>query len=155
MRRFLPFVCLVILSSAALAQNNSPLSVESSFWALKFYDADSNQYKLSELIKPFEGRQPAHQLIRKANNQHDLALFCQISGGFLTIYPFVSEALDREANYNMSLIGIGLIGVSIPIEISARRKAYEAVLSYNQSLNIKPQAALKLGFNGLGFCLRF
>ncbi|MCR9152656.1 MAG: hypothetical protein NXI09_00985 [Bacteroidetes bacterium] len=138
------------------AQEQSPLRVESNIWALKFYEKDSSEYKLSELIPLFENRdRKALTLIRKANNQHDLATFCQISGVFLALYPVISETIGREPNYVMSAIGIGLIGISVPLEIQSRRKATQAVMLYNSSLAAKPQASLQISPLGLGFKLKF
>lgn len=147
----------MLLSMGSLLAQDAPegdLRIESSFWKQDFYQ-DTTHYKLSELIDLFEFDAQAHELIRKANNQHDLALFCQISGGFLALYPFFNDAIGREPNYNMSFIGLGLVGLSIPLEIGARHKATQAVMRYNHQQKKSLKASLLLQPQGLGLSLRF
>lgn len=139
---------------AAQLDSQAALRIESGFWKQDFYQ-DSLHYDLADLIDLFEIDAQAHELIRKANNQHDLALFCQISGGFLALYPLFNDAIGREPNYNMTYIGLGLIGVSVPLEISSRHKATQAVMRYNQRQMSSLKASLKLSPNGLGLSLRF
>lgn len=148
-------ICAFLLSSFGLkAQVEAPFSVESNFWKPRYYQ-DTVQFKLSELILEFEGSGRADELIRKANNQHDLARFCQLSGAFLVLYPVVNEALGGDANYAMSFIGAGLIGVSIPLELKSRHNAVQAVMAYNQKQKAKLQAHLMMGPGGIGFRLQF
>lgn len=155
LRTTLLFMILFPLAIFAQGQPEGVMRVESDFWSQEFY-LDSSQYKLSELVDLFEVNEPANQLIRTANNHHDLAFFCQISGGFLAIYPLFNDAIGRDPNYNMSLIGIGLLGLSVPLEISARHKAAEAVALYNQhQQNQRLKTSLHIGYNSLGLSLRF
>ncbi len=136
------------------AQSESPILIEKSFFSQRYYQYE-NRIKLSELIEKFEGNSEAHELIRKANNQNDLARFCQLSGLFLSLYPLFNEAIGRDPNYNMSLIGVGLVAVSIPLEISSRRKAEQAVAIYNKRLERKTEAHLLINNRGFGLSLRF
>ena len=157
LRTILFLLILSPLASFSQGQPEGLMRVESDLWSQEYY-LDSTQYKLSELVNLFEVNQQANQLIRKANNHHDLAFFCQISGGFLAVYPLFNDAIGRDPNYNMSLIGIGLLGLSVPLEISARHKASEAVAMFNQhqqKTKTKLKTSVQLGYNSLGLSLRF
>jgi|GEM_PF-2059172 len=145
---------LFLASHYGSAQITEPISVESNLWGQKFIQGEA-KYKLSELIELFEVYTPAHDMIRSANNQHDFAVFCQISGSFLVLYPFFNDAINRDPNYNMSLIGLGLWAISVPIELRSRQKALDAVLSYNNFQKSKVKASLNIGNGGLGISLRF
>lgn len=148
---------LTLNSLELSAQSRSPLQVESNWFKMRFSDRDSNHYKLSELIPLFEGHGRAEERIRKANNQHDLSRFCLASGAFLGIYPVLGQAFGRDANYSMSLVGLALMGAAIPLEISSRKLALEAVLLYNQGLKKPKKISLGMACSpqGIGLRLRF
>ena len=148
-------ICAFLLCFLGLkAQEGSPFTIESNFWKQGYYK-DSVAYKLSELIVEFEGSGPADGLIRKANNQHDFARFCKLSGAFLILYPFINQAVGRDPNYVISFIGAGLIGISVPLELGSRHQATQAVLVYNERQKAKLKAQLHLSPMGLGLRLRF
>lgn len=151
---FLSILVFCIAAGSLQAQEFSPLEIEGNFWSKKFLK-DTVEYKLSELIDLFEGNAQANLLIRKANNQHDLARFLQVSGTFLAIYPLFNAAIGRDPNYNMSLIGLGFWGVSVPLEISSQHKAEKAVMLYNQRMRAGLKAHLLIQNNGIGLSLRF
>ncbi|WP_421751150.1 hypothetical protein [Croceimicrobium sp.] len=155
MKSFLLSILLICIASGSLeAQAYSPLEVEGNFWSQNYLQ-DTVEYKLSELIDLFEGNAKANHLIRKANNQHDLARFLQVSGTFLAIYPLFNAAIGREPNYNMSLIGLGFWGISVPLEISSQHKAQKAVTLYNQRMREGLKAHLLIQNKGIGLSLRF
>jgi hypothetical protein len=154
LQRFLVFIFLISLNGALFGQDKSLIKVDSR-WYQQSFTSDSASYTLAELIPLFSASPQADALIRSANNRHDFSSFCQISGVFLVLYPLLNNAIGGQSNSNISYIGIGLLGLSVPIEISSRRKANAAVISYNQFRQAPIRVDLKIGVNGIGLNLRF
>lgn len=149
------FIAAFLLCSIGLkAQAEAPYTVEPHFWKPRYYQ-DTVEFKLSDLIVEFDGSGQADELIRKANNQHDLARFCQLSGAFLVLYPIVNEAIGGEANYAISFIGAGLIGISVPLELKSRHIATQAIMAFNQRQKARLEASLLMSPTGIGFRLQF
>ncbi len=129
------------------------IRIEHHWYGARFFH-NEQPIAMSDLIEISEGRLSSNALFRKANNRHDFARFSQAAGAFLILYPIVNQAIGREPNWNMVYIGAGLWGLSIPIELSSRHLATQAVMLYNKQ---SKQEGIKLDIDPLRFriALRF
>lgn len=126
-------LALILIPAFGFGQaDTNLLRVENHWYGQRFYKG-AQVLKLGDLIDLSEGDQASHDLFRQANNRHDFARFSQIAGSFLIVYPFINQAIGRDPNWNMVYIGTGLWALSIPVELSARHKAIQGTLSYNNS----------------------
>lgn len=111
-----------------------------------------------QLMEITKSNQKAYYEMKIAHNNYFASIPFQYAGGFLIGYPVGTAIAGGDANWTLTAIGVGLLGISMPFISAYNRHAKKAVEIYNRGLRAPtPLPDLRLGFtgNGLGLKIRF
>lgn len=100
--------------------------------------------KLSELKNLLKGRSDTYAYYNKYSTNLTLAGVTSAIGGFLVGWPVGTSLAGGEPNWNLAIIGAGLIAVSIPFQIGANKNLRKVAKAYNNGLEPEIGAKNKL-----------
>ena len=89
---------------------------------------------MSDLVNRMEDNAEASRLIKKARGNYVLATILGASGGFLIGWPLGTVLAGGEPQWYLAGIGVGLVGLSIPISIRLNKQVQGAIHLYNEDL---------------------
>ena len=142
----------------AHSQVENTLELKSNFWGNKFYKGDTI-ISINQVLYEMSSDEGIYNLMISAKKDNVLVQILGATGGLLIGIPIGTALVGGDPNWVLAGIGVGVIGITIPISINFKKKANEAILQHNNF--IKSSARLhptyKLGFNsnGLNFQIRF
>ncbi len=166
MQRILLLIAVLITTvTASTAQNtNTKTSSDSiliikKFGGYQFYKND-RQLNMNQLQTVLEVNNEAYKDIKSARSVTTFSSILGYAGGFLIGWPIGTAIGGGKPNWAMAGVGAGLTAISIPLSISAKKKAKSAVVKYNSGLTSNPSAGvkelkLKLTNEGIGVVLKF
>ncbi|MGB5646945.1 MAG: hypothetical protein WBM55_07460 [Muriicola sp.] len=114
----------------------------------------------NELVAATASYPESNLLIKKAKSQKTIAQIITIIGGGLTGIPIGQSFSDKDPNWTLAYIGLGITAVSIPFSLSAFNNANKGVDTYNLSLKsashkFNPEFRVFAGPNGAGLSISF
>jgi hypothetical protein len=166
MQRILLLIAVLITTvTTSTAQNaNTKTSSDSiliikKFGGYQFYKND-RQLNMNQLQAVLEVNNEAYKDIKSARSATTFSSILGYAGGFLIGWPIGTAMGGGKPNWTMAAVGAGLTAISIPISISAKKKARSAVSKYNSGLTSNSSAGfkelkLKLTDDGIGVVLKF
>ncbi|MGE4290056.1 MAG: hypothetical protein AB7E36_15330 [Salinivirgaceae bacterium] len=160
--RKLAVVFLLITTSLTftLAQNvNEAIVMKRVLGGYQFYQG-ANRLTMNQLVNAMKPNEQAYLQIKSAKSTYTLAAIVGATGGFLVGWPLGTALGGGEPVWVMAGVGVGLIGVSVPLTRSFNRKAEQAIDTFNnglQSSSFWDNTELKLAMtgNGIGLVFRF
>ncbi len=156
----------ILLLTAALTITIQSLSyaqkidIEKVFGGYK-YTQNSELKSLRDIASIIETNTTAFKLIKKGRANRNLAALLSFTGGGLLGWSIGSALGGGEQNWTLAGIGGGLIGIGIPISLSANKKIHQSVALYNASLkpnafnSFKPNLKIVTNTNGFGLAINF
>jgi hypothetical protein len=125
----------------------------------KVYLMDDKPMLARDLYSLLNTNEEAAVKVKQAkSNLFPLYLF-SITGGFMIGWPIGTAIAGGDANWTLALIGVGLVGLSIPFQVGYNKNIYNAVRIYNTDLQTlgqnKPIIEFGITCNGLGMVVRF
>jgi hypothetical protein len=161
MRKMVLILCLLTTSiSFTLAQHvNDAIVMKRVFGGYQFYQG-TNRLNMNQLVNAMKPNEQAYLQIKSAKSTYTLAAIVGATGGFLVGWPLGTALGGGEPNWVMAGIGVGLIGVSIPITQNFNKKAKQAVDTFNSGLQANSfwddtEIKLAMTGNGIGLVFRF
>lgn len=126
------------------------IEVSNSFWGLKITQ-DGQRLTLGQAQRIMEPVPAAFREMKNARTNTKIAAVLAGAGGFMVGWSLASAISDsQKTEWALGGIGLGVIGVSIPIGIGAGRRAKNASATYNEA-NGNPVA--NMGYRlSLGLC---
>jgi hypothetical protein len=101
----------------------------------------------------------AYSYISSANTKRKFGNVLGFTGGFFIGYPLGQLISGKDVQWELALIGTGLITISIPIYKSANSDILQAIDIYNKSIPQKEESDLSLDIQlngtGAGIVLKF
>ncbi len=153
---------IVLFVFAPFSSQGQVIEIKKGFGGHSFYE-NGELLSLKEVVKITEANPAAHDFTAKAKGQSVLAGVFGFAGGFCLGYVAGSAIFGDNKpsndtyNYGPLFAGIALIGVSVPIAISANRNALRGVKLYNDCVQRQSsflQLRCVMNGNGIGFCLK-
>ena len=125
----------------------------------QFYQGDE-RLNMSQLLIVLKHNDLAFKQIRSAQSSHTLGMVVGMAGGFMVGYPLGTAIAGGEPNWTLAIAGGALIVISIPIIQNFKKKAHQAVDTYNAGLQTTSfwdthELRLSIAANGIGFTLNF
>lgn len=137
------------------------ITLEKTFGGYAF-SQNGKRLNMNQLSDALISNPEAYEQYQDAQSSGLAAQLIGSAGGFLVGWPIGTAIGGGEANWNLALIGAGLIAVSIPLNNSYNKRAKQAIDLFNNGplpdspsdtepskLNVSIQG------NGAGFILRF
>jgi hypothetical protein len=162
MKRIITLTIIIFSITIAAMAQTTPIKIDNSGMGTEFYQ---NNLKLNfqQLEQAVKTNPEALEKVKAAKGNNILASIISIPGGFLIGYPLGQAMAGGEPNWLMAGIGAGLVLVSIPISLAAKKRAIEGVEIYNSSLNDvsykndtnKPEFSFGTTSEGVGVRMRF
>jgi len=153
------FAIFLLLASTMVAQTSADtLVVRGNAWTGFTFQQNQRTYTLREMPALMQNNQEAHNFIQKARNQNTISMVLGAAGGFLIGWPLGTAIAGGDPNWALAAVGGGLIAVTIPITISAKRNANRAVQIYNEGVQTQQSnLSINLGITpqGVGFQINF
>ncbi len=146
------FVCFYTV----FAQTNDSIRVETSFLGIKYYKNNQKLYyqDLGEIFKP--NPLAYKQYKRAIRSFNTSALVLCLGGGFIaggTIMSYEPVLYGGEPDWTMALIGVGFVGVSIPLFVITKQRILKSISTYNNGISIhnSPEISdIKVHVNDIG-----
>lgn len=160
MKQFIVLTAIIIFSaSSSFAQNKQGLlRMKNGFWGWQFYKNDE-KIKMGEVQDLLQSNPEALSKFKAAKTNSIVSTIIGSIGGFMFGYTLGQATAGVDADWTVGGIGGGLIVVSIPIGISANRKAKKAIEMYNDGLTTTSLRRTEVYFgatqNGMGIRLQF
>src|SRR5687768_322902 len=137
MQRILLLIAVLIITvTTSTAQNaNTKTSSDSiliikKFGGYQFYKND-RQLNMNQLQAVLEVNNEAYKDIKSARSATTFSSILGYAGGFLIGWPIGTAMGGGKPKWAMAAVGAGLTAISIPLSISAKKKARSAVSKYN------------------------
>ena len=112
-----------------------------------------------ELISVTSDNPDAYNEIWKAKSNQDVANVFGMIGGFFIGWPLGTAIGGGEPQWALAGVGLGLVAIAIPLEITAKKQTLKAIKIYNEGIKLDPEKeiTLKAGIynDGIGICLKF
>lgn len=124
---------ILLVISAALSCNGQKIEMKKIFGGYVFYQ-DSVQVNLKELTKIFKDNPESLRLIKQSRNNNSIYSVLSFAGGFVVGWSLGPLLNGNNPNWELLGIGVGIIGISIPIAIDGKKKAKKAIDIYNSTL---------------------
>lgn len=166
MRKILT-LCIVLFSIGAYSQtsisdysqtSNDTIYSQKVFGGYRFWKKEK-ELKYSELLTIVKNNREAYKLIKSAQASNGFSVVLGGVGGFLVGYQLGTAIAGGEPNLAVGGVGIGLMGLSIPISINASKKARQGVAIYNKQIQELSYSPPKIYFgcteSGIGLILKF
>lgn len=138
--------------------SNTPIAISGN----RFYQ---NEIRLANyhLLQIFEKNDKAMELMKKAKKNRTWGQLCIGGGVFLIGTQVTSELVSKKFRWDFFGVGVGLVGVSIPLLSKSKIYTYGAVDQYNTDLEeqktasttTKPELSITTSTDGIGFSVRF
>lgn len=129
-----------------------------------FFGADfiKNEIRLSnpEVLRLMESNINAYEEMLSARNNYVMAAIFSSIGSGLIGFPLGVALGGGDPNWNVALVGTGLIAVSVPFVRSFKIKARNAVNMYNDGVDVahffnKAELNFFITGNGIGLSIIF
>ncbi len=138
---------------------NDSIFIEKVFDGQRYYQGE-NLISMKELVNILKINEQAYEEIRSARRCQTIAMILSFSGGFMIGWPIGTALSGVEPDWRIAALGLGVIIVSIPINIAHRKRAEQAVNIYNSGLHtraygIKSDLSLSVSPYSIGLELRF
>ena len=155
MKKFI--LVLIALSGVVFGfSQNAPDTIEIQKRLGKVYLMDGKPMLAKDLYAVLNTNEAAAVKVKQAkSNLFPMYLF-SFAGGFMIGWPLGTAIAGGDANWTLALIGVGLVGLSIPFQVGYNRNMYDAVRIYNtdlQKLGIN-RTILEFGMTGTGVGVR-
>jgi len=156
------FTTILLSCLSSHAQNNSD-SIQVIKRGMKYvYFQGNTLLSFQQVLFLTSSHPKTSKLLRKSNNMHNLSYVFGFAGGGCVGYSLgyiLGTAVSANApNFGVFVstlvIGAGLIGIGIALEIDAKNKAIEAIAVYNHSKRQRNNKNLDVGFSPTGVLLR-
>ncbi len=159
MKSVLLFFLTVSISSTICAQVEiKPLELMSNFSGLKIIQNGKRIITLRQAEEIMRPVPQAYSYLRKARMANVLSSAMGFTGGVLIGWPLGTAVAGGKPKWELAIVGAGLIGVSIPLSIAAKKNASKAVDAYNISETVATRNIhTKFAFteNGIGLVVGF
>ncbi len=121
------------------------------------FSQNGNVLSFRQLVRVMEPNRQAYPIIKKARTNNTIASIIGFAGGGAIGYSLGSVIGGGKANWPLFGVGVGLIGIGIPISINARNQAVQAVQLYNSTAGVGSAREMEIFSDGnrLGLRLRF
>ena len=154
------FILILVGNFSAHAQTDNSLYLKSNFWGNKFFKGDTI-ISVNQVLYEMSPNESTYNLMLSAKKDFVLAQILGATGGLFIGIPIGTALVGGEPNWILAGIGVGIIGITIPISMNFKKKANEAISLHNRriknsaQLECKPTYNLQLGSNGLNLQFRF
>lgn len=144
----------------AQSQVENTLELQSNFFGNKFYKGDT-LIGINQVLDEMSSNEGTYNLMLSAKKDNVFAQILGATGGLLIGIPVGTALAGGDPKWALAGIGVGIIGITIPISINFKKKANEAILQHNNLIKsvarLKYSPTYKLGFgsNGINFQIRF
>ncbi len=153
------FVCFYTAS----AQSTDSIRVETSFSGIKYYKNNQKLY-YQDLGEIFKSNPLAYKQYRKAIRSFNTsALVLALGGGFIAggaVMSYEPVLYGGKPDWTMALVGVGIVGVSIPMFAVTKHKILKSITTYNNGLSIQSSSEISdinihVNEKGIGFVVCF
>lgn len=157
---FCTFALLTLCTYFTLGQSqNDSIFIEKVFDGQRYYHGE-NLISMKELVNILKVNEHAYKEIRSARTSQTIAMILSFTGGFMIGWPIGTSLAGGDPQWEIAAIGLGVVIVSIPINISHRKKAARAIDIYNSGLQIsseqnKGDLRMSLSTGSIGINFRF
>jgi hypothetical protein len=125
------------------------------------YSQGGQRLSMNRLSDALVSNPEAYQIYQNAQSSGLVAQILAFAGGYMIGWPIGTAIGGGEPNWNLALIGTGLVFISIPLETGYNRKTQQAIDIFNNELpdkktDKKPiDLELSLRGNGAGLIFTF
>lgn len=160
MKKRIIFIILVTLSIKINAQR---IKYSNNNFLKNYYycrEGQNETLKIKEIQNIVKNNSEALEYIKKGKKFNSLSYIPFIPGSFLLGVSIsqISSA-DKNINWLQAGIGVGLIGISIPISKNGTKNIIKGIDKYNSTYlpltNNTKELKFVTSINGLGFCFSF
>ncbi len=147
-------LALLVLSLVCKAQE---ITMYRTFGGVGF-EIDTVSYSPKQILRILNSNPQAYMEFKKAKSKYDVSGILGFAGVVLIAVPLTSAIFGGEPEWGLAAGGALLVGASIPLNLSFRRHALNAIDTYNSGLSssrAKPSAHLFLSGTALGFTIKF
>jgi hypothetical protein len=101
-----------------------------------------------QVKKTGDGTRFLHEEMKIARSSHTMGSILGFTGGFLAGYQLGTLIRGGQPNWLVAGVGVGLIGLSLPLSSGYTRHAKKAVAIYNSGLQAanRPKVDVRAGF---------
>ena len=122
---------------------------------------DVTRLTWKDVLNTTQPNAEAYNYIKKAKTNHTVSTVVSFAGGFLIGVPIGQSIGKGDANWTLAIIGGGIVAVSIPFSVGAKKNARKGVDSYNLSLKsahrtqFNPEFKVTTSGTGMGLLMSF
>ena len=161
MQRLLLVIILAstVFNSYAQRSTSDTIVMVKRFGGYQYFKND-RQMSMPQLEKMFLDNEKAYKEIRAARAASTTSSVLGYIGGFCIGWPIGTAIGGGKPMWGMAAVGAGITAISIPISISANKKARSAVARYNAGITSNSSILLKevklnFGNDGIGLVMKF
>ena len=159
MKQILMMLIICISSNLFSQTKTDSISMRKVGSDYQFYQ-NNEKLSMTQLLGILQHNEVTFKQIRSAQASHTLGLVMGMAGGFMVGYPIGTAIGGGKPNWTLAIVGGALVAVSIPISQNFKKKAHQAVETYNaglQSISFWDTHELRLSIaeNGVGFTFSF
>jgi hypothetical protein len=150
---FIKSIVFYLIFMAAIPVVAQRLTMFKTFGGARYYQSDTVELsprQVREILQTNETAQTEFHKGMVMNNVSGIMGFC---GGILVAVPAGSLVLGGQPEWSLAAVGIALLGGSIAMEVSHRKKARGAIDLYN--MGISRQQKFRLHFAATSTSLVF
>jgi len=160
MTKILLLLIVLFSTSSLIAQNeNTKIQYKKSVFGGYRYFQNSKKLPKWKLKDVLRNNVEAYRQYKDAQSYAILSNAFGIIGGFMIGNTLGRVIFDREPDWQIGIIGVSVIIISIPIYSTAIKQERYAVDYYNQSIPYGQNTLNELHFgiceNGIGFTFKF
>jgi len=150
MRKLAISLLMSMLSVAASAQDQEgDITIKKSFGGLKFYQ-EGRILKPREVLNIMEPNPEAFKAFKKAKANYDAANVFGFISGFMIGWPLGTALGGGEPQWGIAAGGAAVLLIAIPLSISYKKHARNAVDLYNSDKAESTSLRTKVNLNFAG-----
>ena len=122
------------------------------------FEIDTVSYSPIQILRILNSNPQAYMEFKKAKSHYDVAGILGFAGVALIAVPLTTALFGGEPEWGLAAGGALLVGASIPLNISFKRHAINAIDTYNSGLsNSRTERSAHLFLTGtaLGVAFKF
>lgn len=106
------------------------ISIKKVSGSFQFYQG-ADRLKMKQLVNTMKPNEQAYRMIKSAESMNTIATILGFTGGLMVGWTLGTSLGGGDPNWTVAGIGAGLIAVAIPVNQKFKKKATQAVNTYN------------------------